>query len=183
MECKISNKKKIVELGNFKMESGIARVSDPCYDLDTWCAGDVKNCKKGKWDALMVVQDEGQWGNRVAFLYAYHSSCPYSSVVRSHWERTNIDVGVDSGQCFIGDKKYFKDDSVVKNVERINKDRAICEDEPWYSICCDRTCGVVNGGVIPFGCVTSSGYGDGSYTCRTLSKGKKVVAIMIDYGL
>lgn len=184
MECKISKANKLVELGSFQMVSGTARVSDPCYDLDTWCAGDVKNCKKGKWNSLIEVKDEGEYGNRVGLLYAIHSSLsPYNSIAYGDWDESGIKVGVDSGQGGIFDKTMFKKDDIVKGVKRTYKGKPICEDEPWYSICCDRTLGEKSAGVIPGGCVSSSGFGDGEYICRTLKKNHKVVGIMIDYCL
>ena len=28
-------------LGEFEVTSGVLRVSDPCYERDTWCAGTI----------------------------------------------------------------------------------------------------------------------------------------------
>ena len=31
------------EVGTFEVASGIIVVSDPCYDMDTWCRGNIDN--------------------------------------------------------------------------------------------------------------------------------------------
>lgn len=33
----------------FVIASGAMRVTDPCYDMDTWCAGTLENVKNGTW--------------------------------------------------------------------------------------------------------------------------------------
>lgn len=35
----------------FEVTAGAVRVSDPCYGMDTWCAGTVENVPNGKWIA------------------------------------------------------------------------------------------------------------------------------------
>ena len=71
--------------------------------------------------------------------------------------------GVDSGQFGYFDHDEYRNDNIVQGVERVTPDDVICDDEPWYSICCDRTLSKDKWGEIPFGIVSSSGYGDGSY--------------------
>lgn len=34
---------------SFEVKSGALRVTDPCYDMDTWCAGTLEDVKNGKW--------------------------------------------------------------------------------------------------------------------------------------
>ena len=163
-------------IGKFKVTSDKVRISDPCYDLDTWCAGTVNKVKDGDWEAYVVKSD-----NRCAVLVAHHKDHKIKN--NDHkFRKQSINIGVDSGQAGIFDLKYFKDDKVVAKVKRQCKN-SICEDEPWYSICCDRTLGKVGAGVIPFGCVSSSGYGDGSYIYSTAKIKGKVVAIKINFGI
>jgi hypothetical protein len=173
------------DLGEFQLTQPVARVSDPCYDKKTWCAGTIDNCKTGTWKAKVVMYDESDWGTRVGNLIAYHSDINAPSLTNSDWKLQEIDVGVDAGMCGIFDDKYFKDDDSIEGVKRLGGkgNSVICEDEPWYSICCDRSMSEHSGGVIPYGCNSSSGYGDGSYKAFSLSKDGKVVAIMIDFGL
>jgi len=168
-------------LGKFEIETPIVRVSDPCYDKETWCAGTIDNCKVGEWESKVIKSNEGSWGERVAYLIAWHQDTVEPNV-DNDWKKSDIDVGVDSGQAGIFDDKYFKDDDIVDVVKRVHYE-SICTDEPWYSICCDRTLCKKGAGVIPFGCVSCAGYGDGSYNASYIEDGHNVVAIMIDFGL
>jgi len=169
-------------LGSFQMTSSTARISDPCYTIDTKCAGTIGLVMRGEWIAQVIKSYEGEWGNRCAYLIAHHVNTPTPTECDMRWRMQNIDVGVDSGQAGIFDNIYYKDDNIVNGIERIS-DEIICEDDPWYSICCDRTLGEVGAGTIPYGCVSSSGFGDGRYTCSIIKDGMKVIAIMIDFGL
>ncbi len=166
------------EVGTFEVESGEVRVSDPCYEIDTWCAGTLENVKKGTWIAKVIHS-----GGRCAILVAHHKDNPikYDS---DKFIAEGFEVGVDSGQAGIFDQEYFKNDEIVKGVKRIGKKKdQICVDEPWYSVCCDRTLQKTGAGVIPFGCVSSSGWGDGGYECSTVKTNDEITAIKIDFAI
>ena len=181
----MTTKHETLNLGSMEIVSGAVRVSDPCYDTDTWCSGEIKNVKNGNWDCKVIRFDEEDWGIRCGYLIVSHRTAYSLSLDDLRWEEQEITVGVDSGQAGIFDKKYFRDDNNVENVKRHVPDNAICTDEPWYSICCDRTLRKESAGTIPNGCVSSSGFGDGSYTCSIIKdvKEEEVVGIMIDFGL
>jgi len=149
-------------IGTFIIESGVARISDPCYEDDR-CSGVLKNVKKGTWNASVLYIDS--CGKRVSELIVSHNDF----IERNKYKYEKFYVGVDSGQAGVFDNNYYRDDSSVSHMT--DKDRMyneqICKDEPWYSWCCDRTCSEFSAGVIPFGAVSSSGYGDGVYSCCT----------------
>jgi hypothetical protein len=113
-------------------------------------------------------------------LIVKHFNCISMS---PRWVEEPFDVGVDSGQAGVFDAAHFRDNLVVMGVERISKEAPICPEEPWYSICCDRTIGSPCGaGVVPHGAVSSSGFGDGSYRCWTAKdRDGQVVAVKISY--
>jgi hypothetical protein len=165
---------KEINVGSFEIESGEVLVSDPCYEVDTWCNGSLSNVKKGKWKSYVVEED------RIMYLVAYHNKTKVPSYNSSMWKKSDIEVGVDSGQAGIYDRKYFKDDRIVNGLDRKHEE-IICEDEPWYSFNCDRTLAKIGAGVIPYGVVSSSGYGDGCYICKTIKEGKEIVGILIDF--
>lgn len=146
-------------VGTFEIETGVVRVTDPCYDRDVWCSGSLENVKTGKWNAFANISYNGMWDGMVKELCVSHIEHRNNG----SWETAPFEVGVDSGQAGVFDDKYYKDDNIVKDVARINDVEAICKDEPWYSICCDRTLSEKRVGVIPFGAVSSSGFGDGGY--------------------
>lgn len=160
----------------FTVNSGKIRISDPCYDKDDVFGGMVISAKNGDWVGTADMEQTG-WGERVVRLTAEHRDhSKFSESVRQR-------IMVDSGQVGVFDLESYKDDSLVRNVKRIHKE-TICEDEPWYSICCDRTLSEYQWGVIPNGVVSTSGYGDGVYeaTCFVDKNGDafRVEVIFID---
>ena len=101
-------KKQLISLGKFEVVSPVLRISDPCYDKKTWCAGTVKKVKRGTWKAqVLKIDQEDNWGNRCRKLIAVHSSFNRSKVTI---QKLNIDVGVDSGCAGIFDDKFYKKD-------------------------------------------------------------------------
>lgn len=150
---------KRIEIGTFEVVTGKVVVSDPCYEIGTWCQGVLENVREGAWRCHVLRSDD-----RVAELILGHSS---GQAVSKRWNKESFDVGVDSGQAGVFDAAHYRDDAATQGVSRIAQE-VICREEPWYSICCDRTLGNESGaGIIPFGVVSSSGYGDGSYRCYT----------------
>lgn len=91
----------------FEIQSTQMRVTDPCYDKDTWCAGVLDNVLPGTWVAEKEVSDEGSWGMRIARLRVYHENYPYTDPR----ELTPIDVGVDSGQAGFFDESQYPEGS------------------------------------------------------------------------
>ena len=237
------------ELGNFICESGILRISDPCYDLKVWCAGQLENCKKGTWKAIANYQEDDIFYNvnyelegglpfktyRVSSLICYHSDINFDNIIFDN--KADFTVGVDSGQSGIFCLNHYQDNSIVpedfkfeyngyyrkeffkdkitgeydhfslimkyyeqkdpitgfdnfidmNDVKFISKpciEKWICSDnhEKWYDMCCSKTLDRETlGGVIPFGAVSSTGYGDGSYECTYQKINNEIVAIKINY--
>ena len=182
----------------FEIVSGEVRVTDPCYDETTWCSAEVSNVKNGIWNAWAKKSDEKGSEGRCADLFVWHTDYQKDKVfgiierIKKGEEefdrikggmgqiRIPAEIGVDSGQAGVFDSKFFKDDKVAKGVERIYTKEAICVDEPWYSLCCDRTLNDEGWGVIPYGAVSSSGWGDGGYTAyKCLNASKEVIGIRI----
>lgn len=161
------------DIGKFEITSGKVIVSDPCYKRGTRGMGTL-NVKKGKWKANVLQSDKGGWKNRVAALVAFHESVTdlSRSCYNWNWERQKFEVGVDSGQAGIFDNEQFHSED--DNYDNLNS---------WYRRCCDKTLGNVRAGIIEGGVVSSSGFGDGGYDCKTITKNGKIVAIMIDFGL
>ena len=152
--------KKTLELGEFTVLSGRLAVSDPCYDTDVWCRGELENVMNGTWHASAVEMQTGNWGRRIARLIAVHEN--YADKKMSKGQCVGFEVGVDSGQAGLFDASHYKDDSVIANP------RSGLLNEPgeiWYDHCCRTTQSPASAGVIPYGVVSSSGYGDGGYDC------------------
>jgi len=153
-----------IRVGEFECISGVLRVSDPCYDTDTWCAGEIGNAKLGKWVAQVVKKPLFNWGNRIFSLVATHEH--YVDCVTTKPIITKFVAGVDSGQMSIVDTKFYRDETVFTTPSEFYHGSNSDDINEWYGHCCDLTCETaLSAGVIPYGCVSTSGLGDGSYEC------------------
>lgn len=160
-------------------------VSDPCYEIPTWCQAVVENVLPGDYVVEVDKSNQGDWGIRVATLKATHKDYLDGDFSLNEFP---AEIGVDSGQAGIFSKETYRKDGVFDGQEsEFGKKYTPWKDdggEKWYSHMCDRTLGENQWGTYPEGVVSTSGIGDGSYQ---LSVGKnlegKVVAFEIDFGL
>ena len=100
-----------------------ARVSDPCYEMDVWCAGTVENVLPGEYQCFVQTADTGDWGIRVSSIEVRHKN--FLDVDPT--EIQEFEVGVDSGQAGIYDLSYYEG---IQNDEEFK--------EKWY----DRVCSI-----------------------------------------
>ena len=96
---------------------------------------------------------------RVAYLHIVHENAQrhfdHEAEFDSAWVDSDIDVGVDSGQAGFFDLALYKQ---VWSAEPVK--------EKFYEEVCALTCDTTGDwGVHSVGCVSSTGWGDGSYTC------------------
>jgi hypothetical protein len=103
----------------------------------------VPNCRKGEWVAQFERKNCGAWGNRVSRLTVTHSIGGVGAD-----EPADFEVGVDSGQAGVFDDARYPTDP---------------DDTSFYDKCCRLTGSPLRAGVLPFGVVSSSGFGDGGY--------------------
>jgi hypothetical protein len=144
------------EMKTFEVKSGKICITDPCYKRGTWCAIMDIPAKNGVWIASIETSDEDDWGMRVSTLRAHHVE--HNNLA---WNKINS-IGVDSGQAGIFDSANYPDNPSDYG------DKSAFDDSHFYGRCCNTTCyddssicwGIVDG----FGVVSSSGYGDGSYS-------------------
>ena len=158
---------KTLELGTFQVVSGKLAVSDPCYEVDVWCRGELENVKNGTWRASAIEQNAGRWGKRISRLIAVHEEHldeTEDATYTGFPELAPFEVGVDSGQAGIFDAAHYRDASILPEGDHKHLFEG-AEAEPWYDYCCDITLSDLSAGVLPYGCVSSSGYGDGGYDC------------------
>lgn len=178
-----------IQLGDFEVTSGKLAVSDPCYSMDTWCKGILENVKNGTWKASVLRGEYREWGVRNHVLTIVHKD--YHEV-EPHADHTlNADIGVDSGQAGFFDLPVFENKNNAPADTKLpdwigNKPNS---EGRWYSMCCNATYDEDNNehpgaGIIPGGVVTSSGVGDGSYTCQYYTNGfGEVIKAIIDFHL
>lgn len=56
-------------MNQFTITSGAMRVTDPCYEVDTWCAGELANVMNGTWNAsVRYFKDPNDFYNPVKFV-------------------------------------------------------------------------------------------------------------------
>lgn len=155
-------------VGPVTFSSGKVMVSDPGYNIGTWCQYVLENVKTGTWMTTKTSSDEGQWGIRTASIEAYIDEAPNDN---DYELESNADIGVDSGQAGFfeldgyNNTKLFGDKlmPVYPAFEpKPDDDKEQQEIDTFYGICCEITLNRKTG-VLPYGIVSDSGYGDGSY--------------------
>ena len=150
----------------FTITSGQMVISDPSYEIPTWCQGVVENVKNGVWIGEVDMVDD-----RVGALFAFNEEALISDsnlkgLVISDAEELPFDFGVDSGQLGYFDLPHYRNDDSAKDLKKYNFGENYDIDgdgEEWYLAICELTLSDEKFGVLPFGVVSSSGYGDGSY--------------------
>lgn len=152
---------KSVQIGEFEVVSGQLICSDPCYLKENISVDGcvLQNVKKGRWLATLLLRTNENYAI-VAGLRVMHEEAS-TPIYKNDTEIADNSVYVDSGQAGIFDAEHFRDNSVVDG-ETFKHNYGI----PWYNKCCDLTLSEQQGGVLPYGAVSASGYGDGSYICK-----------------
>lgn len=146
----------------FEITSGKMKVTDPCYDMDTWCAKELNNVKNGVWHAKHEVLD-----GRVAVLMVLHESVITLNEKKFKWRLRSSEIGVDSGQAGFFDFDRLK---TIKSSE--------VSDKEFYSNVCELTNPM---GTLEFGVASSTGYGDGTYPLYAWTLNGEIVAAKIVY--
>lgn len=163
-------------------------VSDPCYSIPTWCQIILKNVKAG--DYRVVCIEDPNYG-RHTILAAVHKDYLEDTLT---WRTVTGVVGVDSGSAGIFDHGTYRNDAIdITPVEILydgttfadfkKRFGAITDGDHWYANVSSFSLSPEFWGSYPFGVVSQSGFGDGSYRCLVARKDKKIVAIAIDYGV
>lgn len=154
-------------------------VSDPCYELGTWCMGVIDNVLPGNYSIDIQLNEEGRCSN----LFVLHECFNPMTV---NWERNEeITIGVDSGQAGIFSfESYRNNEHAEKNIPtpgQFDDWDNNSEGELWYNKMCYMTCqDDIPGGSYDEGVVAQSGYGDGSYDLYIAeNEDNQIVAIEI----
>ena len=152
-------------VGEFKVRSNLI-VTDPCYQFDDKQI--INNVKHGNWVANVKIADEGSWGKRVAEL----SVCLAGEFISDYdWElNPKIEVSVDSGQAGFFDSFHYP---LGESTGEYG------DTDTFYGKVCEMTCSGDGAGVLDFGAVSSSGYGDGGYNLYTVKKNGEVIGAKI----
>ena len=68
-----------------------------------------------------------------------------------------------TGQAGFFDDAFYQNDTVFEDLPA----PGFAIGDLWYRHVCDITLSKMSAGVLPYGAVSSSGFGDGGYTCYT----------------
>lgn len=163
----------------FEVTSGAVRATDPCYDLNTWCAGTIDNVLNGTWEVEVVRGD----GDRPALQFLRHESAhnlPEEFIIAEDNE-VDGDFGVDSGQFGFFDLAKFTEEH----------DSDYGKPGSFYSDVCALTLPMDGKGGFHlqaeytfrgYGVVSSSGYGDGSYPVYAVRDNEdRVIALAVQF--
>lgn len=152
----------------FEIKSGKIVASDPAYSMGTWCQAVIDNVRNGTWFAHVETSDEGCWGNRIAALVVYHADNLQTNpnILSQFHQMPKLPFvgGVDSGQFGFFDHDAYRNDDVITSDIPLWTYTIEKPGDKFYSACCHQTLGVETWGLLPFGAVSTSGYGDGKYT-------------------
>lgn len=142
---------KISKVGTIELGKQVT-ISDPCYEVGTWCAIPLGCVLEGTYDCFIKKCNYNSWGSRVKEMTIVHKNY-HNSVMESDYEFIG-NVGVDSGTMSITDTNYYE--------ETHNEDE---ESENWYNMeVCEKTCdneyNIAGGKCF----ISTSGIGDGTYS-------------------
>lgn len=194
----------VKNVGTVVFDTDTLLITDPCYDTpNVWCQGKVHNIKPGNWvvRTLSVLDPPKRYSEeylaslspevaeslrhadaglmdhfekhpddwrRVAAIVVMHESATENPDDFSKWDQARFEVGVDSGQVGVfAANKYPTDPNEFEY-----------DDNSFYGRCCSATNPT---GIVAEGVVTNTMFGDGTYSCYTVSLDGKVVGVAIDF--
>ena len=137
-----------IAVGSFEVHDGMIAVGDPCYAH--LLSFEQFSAKNGKYNAYVVMSDEGRWGMRVAKLIAIHEDDDNGANTKK-WEPCDFYLGVDSGTMGIFDNEYHYDHHYNEVLDDDWYERVVINMEGRFGIY-DNSC-----------IISESGFGDGSY--------------------
>lgn len=185
--------KEYICLGTFCQETSEIIVSDPMFTFEkntyeniAWNVNVyLNNVKPGKWLSWIHVDEKTCRNSELISVYDSDllDNDDYFMEYDSNkyeWELyEQSDIGVDSGMAGIYDLKYFRKDEFV-NIPQLNLKKYDNDGEKWYNMNSYITQHDQNdAGIVPFGVVSMSGYGDGMYDLMICKNNDQIVGIKI----
>lgn len=146
-------------------------LTDPCYDITTWCQQLVNNVKSGNWVIDYEYNEYKDGAEQEVILSIAHED--YGMTIFNEYDEKidSVELGVDSGTIGIFDKEYY---------EKYHFDNKI--DDIWYDKnICDFTNTLRRGANITDnkGVWVNTSYGDGAYIAELYIKDGEVCGIEI----
>lgn len=139
-------------IGNITLNSKVV-LSDPCFDIDMWCAAVLDSVKSGVYNCYVLQKDIPHWGQRICELCVVHSTADVS------FDQINTfsgSIGVDGGTAGIYDFDYYQQahkDEYNDEWHRTHVTKALFGGDTYKDYYISENLGVLS----------TSGKGDGSY--------------------
>lgn len=174
-------------VGEINFADGIADITDPCYESDTWCAAFGKKIKAGEYAAYITVIDyphmvqaenaldamqlkvkigekAKQSDKRIMSVKIVHKDFVNA---KKRWLMQSSNIGVDAGLCGIYNHKpdFTADDAWSRFCDSLK------HFEDTYCVC----------DVKPYGVTVSSGFGDGCYGLYAQKVKGEIVALELRF--
>ena len=174
-------------VGNFMIESGEIVAKDPGYDImeGSIFSDIIIPVQNGTWDGyIKYFSDEKKDNPRISELMIYNQN--FKDKINDPWIQLT-DVDVDTGQAGFFDLKHFRNDQDVNETHKMPTYIELNDEhgQKWYAMCCqmtyDEKTKESKAGVVPFGIVSSSGYGDGSYNVCGIKNDNKFIALKMSF--
>lgn len=146
-------------------------LTDPCYDITTWCQQLLKKVKSGNWVVDYEYNEFEDGMEQQVILSVAHED--YGMTIFNDYDEVvdSASLGVDSGTIGIFDKDYY---------EKYHFENKI--DEDWYDKnICDFTKTLRRGANITDdnGVWVNTSYGDGEYVAELYMKDGEICGIEI----
>ncbi len=171
----------LIFIGKFMIESGKLLVKDPGYEIIDGRAFSDKiiTITNGVWNAY--IKRDIDDNTRISELIIYYDNFKDNKL--NNWKQITT-VDVDTGQAGFFDYTHFRNDMDIDSSQNLARYVKIKDKgDKWYAMCCaityDDKNKTFNSGVIPFGAVASSGYGDGLYDVFGIKLNNKLVGLKI----
>jgi hypothetical protein len=152
-----------VVAGKFHAWDGLVDITDPCYDRDTWCRINGVKVRRGTYNAVYYLGDNGRITKTAIIHTSLFNSKEIPDIKKYDYEYVG-DIGVDAGLAgfFIAPKPDYT-------------------NEEWQQICEELN---TNGNAVSLnsqGFFTSSGWGDGMYKVWGTSVDGEMVSLFIEF--
>lgn len=148
-------------------------LTDPCYNIKTWCQELLKNVKEGEWLVYYEYKQFDDDMQQLVILSLAHEDYGYSIFSETYDEIQESSIlGVDSGNIGVFDKEYY---------EKYHYNDSI--NDEWYdNTICNFTKVTRRGLNITEnkGVWVNTSYGDGVYVAKLYIKNGKICGIQIE---
>lgn len=170
---------------SLKIKSGHIRFGDPVHQDNQFAI--ILSAKPGDWKCSVVAEEK--FNNNVIVQITAEiedDSDDYAKAMSMILGKTETlskheyIAKVESGVAGFFDNSTYMLDQIFQEVKR-KSDVVVCEDQPFYSICCDRALSEEKWGEVPYGCVCSVPV-EGFYKITAFSNNSgKVVKVVADF--